>query len=308
MKDYFQLQHKMLQRKWVDFGVPLWIAYSASPILFVLLSYLLFEKLNYAAYVYAVVALGVVSKLSEPNRNQFLQSIFSKRDYTQLRIIENLIVALPFILFLIFKTEYWLAIGLSFASILTALLKLNTSTNFTIPTPFGKKPYEFTVGFRNTYFLFPIVYGLTFISIQVNNYNLGIFAMAVLALVCIFYYAKPEDKYFVWNFNRSPQSFLVEKVITGIINFTFLSLPIIATLSIYFTDEITITLLLFLLCFVYLITFILAKYAAYPNEINISQGMFLGISLVVPPILIGLIPYFYLQSVKKLNPILHDPN
>ena len=125
--------------------------------------------------------------------------------------------------------------------------------------------------------------------------------MAVLALVCIFYYAKPEEKYFVWNFNRSPQSFLIEKVKTGILNFTILSLPIIATLSIYFTDEITITLLLFLLCLIYLITFILAKYAAYPNEINITQGMFLGISLVVPPILIGLIPYFYLQSVKKLN-------
>jgi hypothetical protein len=59
-----------------------------------------------------------------------------------------------------------------------------------------------------------------------------------------------------------------------------------------------------LLGYVYLVTIILAKYSGYPNEMNLLQGILIGISLLFPPILIGIIPFFYLQSIKRLNDIL----
>jgi len=78
MKEYFQLQFKMLNRKMIDFGIPLLIGYTLLPLTFILLSNYLFEKTEYANYLYALIALSFVSKLSEPKRNDFLKSIFNR--------------------------------------------------------------------------------------------------------------------------------------------------------------------------------------------------------------------------------------
>jgi hypothetical protein len=54
----------------------------------------------------------------------------------------------------------------------------------------------------------------------------------------------------------------------------------------------------------YLTTVILAKYAAYPNEIDLVQGIIMAICLVMPPLLIVVIPFFANQSANKLKAFL----
>jgi len=44
MKKYFQLQVKILNRRMIDFGLPVLIGYAILPVVFVLLSNYLFEK------------------------------------------------------------------------------------------------------------------------------------------------------------------------------------------------------------------------------------------------------------------------
>ena len=306
MKEYFQLQFKMLNRRMIDFGLPLLIGYTLLPFVFILLSNYLFEKTEFANYIYGLFALSLVSKLSEPKRNNFLKSIFNKGKYKKLRILENIIYCLPFTLYLIYQKQFVFSAMLILCVIIIMLFNFSTNLNVTIPTPFSKKPFEFTVGFRKTFYVFPIAYFLAYISISVGNFNLGVFSMLLIGLTCFSYYSKIENDYFVWNYNLSSKEFLIEKTKTCLIFFTLLSSPIIIALSISFFKEIDILIVFLLLCYAYLTTIIFAKYSSFPNEMNMSQGILIAISFMFPPILLIFIPLFYSQSVKKLNTILND--
>jgi hypothetical protein len=304
MKEYLQLQFKMLNRKMIDFGLPILIGYTFLPLIFILGSNYLFTKTAFANYLFGLLALTVVSKLSEPNRNNFLKSIFSKKKYRNLRVLENIIYCAPFTLFLIYKKQFIFSLLLNLAVIITALFNFGTTLNITIPTPFSKKPFEFTVGFRKTFYMFPIAYFLTYISISVGNFNLGFFSILFMALICFSYYSEIENEYFIWNFKQSSKEFLLDKTKTCLTYFTLLTVPSIISLSISFYNEIAVLMILFILCYAYLLTIILGKYSAFPNNMRLPQGILILMSFAFPPILFVVIPLFYSQSIKKLNTIL----
>jgi hypothetical protein len=304
MKEYLKLQFKMLNRKMIDFGLPILIGYTFLPLIFILGSNYLFRKTAFANYLFGLLAVIVVSKLSEPNRNNFLKSIFSKKKYRNLRILENIIYCMPFTLFLIYKKQFIFSLLLNLAVIITALFNFGTTLNITIPTPFSKKPFEFTVGFRKTFYMFPIAYFLTYISISVGNFNLGVFSILFMALICFSYYSEIENEYFIWNFKQSSKEFLLDKTKTCLTYFTLLTVPSIISLSISFYNEIAVLMILFILCYAYLLTIILGKYSAFPNNMRLPQGILILMSFAFPPILFVVIPLFYSQSIKKLNTIL----
>jgi len=290
----------------IDFGLPLLIGYTLLPFVFILLSNYLFGKTEFANYIFGLLALSFVSKLSEPKRNDFLKSIFNKKNYRNLRLVENLIYCMPFTLFLVYKKQFVFSIILNLLVVIITLFNFNTNVNVTIPTPFSKKPFEFTVGFRKTFYVFPIAYFLTYVSISVGSFNIGVFSMLLIGIVCFSYYSKIESEYFIWNFNLSPKEFLLEKTKTCLLFFTLLTLPIIIALSISFFNQLDILIVFFLLSYAYLTTIIFAKYSTFPNEMNMSQGILIAISFMFPPMLFIFIPLFYLQSIKKLNTILND--
>ena len=285
----------------IDFGLPLLIGFTLLTFVFILLSNHLFENTEFAVYVYGLIAMSFVSKLSEPKRNDFLKLIYNKDKYRKLRVVENIIYCLPFTLFLVYKNQFAFSSILNLLVIIITLFNFSTNVNATIPTPFSKKPFEFTVGFRKTFYIFPIAYFLTYISVSVGNFNLGIFSMLLIGITCFSYYSKIENDYFVWNYNLSSKDFLLEKTKTCLIYFSLLSLPIIITLAVYFFNEIDILIVFFLLCYAYLTTIIFAKYSSFPNEMNMSQGILIAISFAFPPILLILIPLFYSQSIKKIK-------
>ncbi|OYT17171.1 MAG: ABC transporter permease [Bacteroidetes bacterium 4572_77] len=304
MKVYFLLQFKMANRKWHDFGLHPAVGFFLLIIGFIIASVYLFSKTEFAQSLYVFVALGLTSKMSELNRNDFLKHCFKTSAYYKLRLLENAIVASPFIAFLIYKQMFLGAIALTTLALLMALINTHRNTSFTTPTPFHKRPFEFLVGFRNTFFLVFGAYFLTFMSISVGNFNLGVFALLLVFALSLSFYSKPENEYYVWIFKDKPNSFLLRKIKTGLYYSTILSLPILLALIIFFSKE-TYTLLMFLLlAYVYLGSIILAKYAAYPNEINMPQAILIGLSLLFPPMLLAIIPFFYMQSVKRLNDLL----
>ncbi|HQW12087.1 MAG TPA: hypothetical protein PLP06_08060 [Saprospiraceae bacterium] len=149
-----------------------------------------------------------------------------------------------------------------------------------------------------------MTYSLTFIAISVGNFNLGIFSLLLVFFITLTFYSKPEDLYFVWSFIDSPKGFLMKKIRTGLVYSTMLSTPILIILSIFFFSEIKILLIFQLLGYIYLITIILAKYSAYPNEMSLPQGILFSLSLMLPPALFITIPLFYYQSIKSLTSIL----
>lgn len=304
MKTYFLLQFKMLNRKIIDFGASLVVTYVIGPLVFILISNYLFEKTEYASYIYGLIVISFIVKLNNPIRNDFLKTIFNQNDYFKLRVIENIICSLPFILFLIYKQMLLFSLVLSLLVIILARFNFSITNNTTIPTPFGKKPFEFAVGFRKTFYVIAIAYLLTYVSIIEENFNIGIFSLLLIGIICFSYYLKLENKYFVWSFNMSSKDFLLSKLKICIVNYAFMSLPIVIALGIFFFNEIDVLSVFFILCSAYLLLIIFAKYSAYPNEMNMSQGILIAMSFLFPPMLLVLVPYFYSRAIKKLNIIL----
>lgn len=280
------------------------VAAIGGPILFIALSNYLFEEVSYAEYIYGVVALTVIMRLNEVKRNDFLQSCFSKTQYRQLRLVENEILSLPFVVYLIYQDYYILSVALVVLTGLLALTTFGIKGNFTIPTPFYKKPFEFAVGFRKTFWVLPLSYFILYLAVDAKNLNLGIFAQIVVFLVALSYYSKPEDKFYVWIFSTTPKGFLLDKMKTAIGYSTVMSAPITIVLCIAFWNDIDLVLEFMGVGYIFLITIIVAKYSSYPQEINVAQGVLLALCIGFPPLFLAIVPYWYVQSIKKIKKVL----
>ena len=307
MKEYFKLQYIMTKRKLSDGSRPI-VGYLLALLIilvFIGLSmFLLYSKMTFAPYIYVLVSLFFTSKLSEIKRNDFLKICFGNERYKKIRIWENLIIALPFIIFLVLKQQFYLTIILFSITVFMALLSFKATYNITIPTPFYKKPFEFTVGFRNSFFMFFIAYGFTIIAVAVGNFNLGVFSLMLIFLTILGYYLNPENEYFVWSYSLTPAKFLIEKIKTAFLFSFCLCLPVLFLLGIFYFEHIGILLLCSLLGHLYLTTLILAKYSAYPNEMDLVQAILMVICLTFPPMLCIVIPFFASKSINKLKAFL----
>lgn len=304
MKEYFVLQYIMTNRRFKDIGVDPIFAYTILIIGFFGLSTYLFYKTEFAKYIYLFFALTLIVKLSETRRTEFINICFGDTQLKKIRITENLICSIPFIVFLLYKQLFLSVVLLLILTTVLAFLNFRTTLNFTIWTPFSKRPFEFTTGFRNTFYLFFIAYSLTLIAAAVNNFNLGLFAMLLVFATTFSFYLKPENEYYVWIYNLNAKDFLISKMKTAMLFSSSLALPIAMALSIFFQQNIGLLLLFFLVGWAFLIFIIVTKYSTYPDEINIPQGLLLAFCILFPPILIFLIPYLFLKSKNRLNSLL----
>jgi len=305
IKQYVLLQYKMTNRRLKSWGLHPVIAYPLLFIVFIGFSFLLFyPQIVYLQYFYLFIPLYFSLSLAETGRNDFLRICFKDNTYKMVRIVENLIVALPFIAFLLYKHCFLSVFLLTALMVFSATVNMRTRFSFVIPTPFAQNPFEFTVGFRNTFYLFAFAYGLTIIAVVVDNFNLGAFALIITLLVPCSFYVKPENPCFVWIFSLSPARFLYCKMRTALVYTAMLSFPIILVLSFFYVENIGILALCFLLGYAFLILFILIKYASFPDEAGILEGIILLLCLIIPPLLAIMIPYYFNQSVKQLHTIL----
>ena len=304
MRYYFSLQFKMLNRHLTDFGLLPVAGYLISLLTFIGISVFLFSKTEYAEYIYIVVALSLLLKFSETDRNRFLKSSFNVNDYYKMRITENVLLALPFAAFLLAKTFFLPAALLMITCVFLVIVNFKSTLNFTIPTPFSKKPFEFIAGFRNTFYIIIFALFLIFMAITADNFNLGIFALILILLIFMTYYANLENEYYVWIYSLSPNEFLFHKIKIAIMNSTILCLPVIASLGIFFPGNIGVIAGFQCLGYLYLITVILAKYSDFPNKMNLPQVLVIAFSISFPPLLLGVIPFFYFKSITRLKEIL----
>ncbi len=307
MKEYFQLRIKMLNRHFKDFGVEPILAYPIVILIFTGITTFLYGKLQeYAIFIYCFIAISILSKLGEKKRNDFLKSCFIKRNYFKVRLIENSLLVFPFILYILYQKYFFYAVILYVIALVLSFIIYNATANFTIPTPFSKKPFEFSVGFRNTFYIYPFIYWLTYKSIEVNNFNLGAFSLIALFFMLLNYYSKIEDSYYVWIYKKSSKDFIVNKIKIGITYGIILSLPICIALSVFFNTYILIIFSFQLGGLFYLAQAIVAKYSIFPEEVNIPIRILIVMSMFFPPFILITLPYFYSKSIEKLNAVLND--
>jgi hypothetical protein len=304
MKFYFTLQLKRYYRYLKEAGFNPYIAFFSIIAVFIILSNVVFEKVRFAEYAYPFIALVILNKLSTKSRNNFLKKCFNIKNYKAVRLVENGLIGIPFFIFLLFKGAYLIA---PIFIILVALLSQFNSVksySLVIPTPFHKNPFEFIVGFRKAFIVFIVTLVLTVISVKVDNFNLGIFAMLVTFLTCMAFYSKPEPSFYVWIHAKAPTDFLISKIKTASIFSFLISLPIAVSLAYFNPDKAGYVLLLEPVGILYVINNILGKYAYYPSKNNINHAFVIAASILFPPLMLLTIPLFYSRSKQQLNSIL----
>jgi len=303
-KEYFKLQYLLINRRVRDKWLPPVVAYPLLATAFIGFSSFLFYKSTFAEYLYVLICLFFISNISSKRRNDFLKICFGYKESKIVRALENLIAALPFIIFLLYKLCFVsAAIVLAFAIISG---NVTTPKNFSIviPTPFYKHPFEFMVGFRNVFLIIAFAYTLTIIAVSVDNFNLGAFSLLLILLIAASFYSKPENSFYVWQFSLTPARFLLYKVKISLWHSFLLCFPVILILCVFYFKNIGALLVVFVFGFAFLSTVILAKYSVYPVEIGIETGILLSFCLISPPLMMIAIPYLSHKSVKNLNIIL----
>ena len=306
MKYILKLQLTLINRELVDFGIKPILGYLISVFAFIFFSHQFFQKVLYPEYFYIFFSLSILLYLNEKRRNDFLKLLYKNNEYFKIRVVENLIISLPFEIFLLYKHQILSVFLLFISSILLVFYITRNRLSFVLPTPFNKKPFEFNIGFRSQFLMIIFCYTITFISINVKNFNLGLFSLFLLHLIITIFYYKSEEKYFVWIFNQSPKKFLIEKIQTSIKYTLILSSPISISLII-FNPELHSFLTILGIQFlgvVLIIISILGKYSNFPSSSNPVQMFSLIFSISFPPILILVIPFLYMKSIKKLKYIL----
>jgi hypothetical protein len=304
MKFYFTLQLKRYYRYLKDAGFNPYIAFFSIIFLFLLFSHFIFEKVKFAEYIYPLIAIIIINKLGSKSRNNFLKKSFNIKNYRNVRLIENGLLGFPFFVFLIFKEAFIVAPAFTAIALLLSLFNSIQSYSLVIPTPFHKKPFEFIIGFRKVFIVFIITYILTIISIKVDNFNLGIFAMLITSLSCMSFYSKPEPLFYVWIHSNTPTEFLISKIKTASTFSFFVSFPIALSLAFFNTDKAFYIILFEFVGILYVANNILGKYAYYPSENNINHAFVIIASILFPPLMLLTIPLFYSRSKQQLNSIL----
>jgi hypothetical protein len=304
MKEYLALQFTMINRRFRDAGVLPIFAYIILILGFYGLSIYLFKSTEFAEYIYPFLFINLIGKLSETRRCEFLTSCFGDAQFKKIRIVENLICAIPFISFLIYQQLIIPIVFILVITILLALVNFRTKYHYTIFTPFSKRPFEFTTGFRNTFPILIIAYVLVIVAANVNNFNLGIFSLLIVFGSSLSFYLATENEYFVWNYNVNPRNFLLNKIKTALLFSSALAIPIVVLLSFHFQQNIELLFLFFIIGWGWVICAIVTKYSSYPNEINIPNGILLALCLGLPPMLLILTPILFYQSEKRLKNLL----
>ncbi len=306
MQYYFLLHISLFHRRLRASGLSPLVGWPLLAAGFIGLSAYLFYKTIYAPHLYCLLALLLLSSLSERRRQDFLRTTFSGPAFRQLRLLENIVLAAPFAAFLAWQ-QAWLHAGL----LLPAAALLVWTGGWrpaarVLPTPFGQRPFEFSTGFRRSLWLVALAYYLAIMAVHAVNVNLGAFALLLLLLLSVSFLAQPEPVYYLWIFRRSPAGLLAYKFRWAVLHCSLLCLPVWLLLAVTFPQQLLLLAGLLLLGYLALAVMLVNKYAAYPHSLTPAQAMLLAFSVQLPVIAVVMLPYFYKKAVRQLNHYLHD--
>ncbi len=273
-------------------------------IIFILASLYLYFRSKYASIAYVTLAFFGTQSLLGGGHVDKMKVIFSSKTSMVIRLLENLLAALPFLIFLAYKAEWMANPILLIGQCILAFTPHRKSSNLRIPTPFKKRPFEFIVGFRSTILVIALAYFLMAKGIQVGNPNLGFAAVGLLFLLSISFQMRIEDTYFVWIYKNPPSRFLKLKITAAYKNSLILALPGALIMVAFFPELWYVGLAIIGYGLTLLLVFVLAKYAAYPKELSLPQIIILATSIFFPPLLIYTLPAFYKKAKEQLRPLL----
>jgi len=237
-------------------------------------------------------------------RNTFIKMCFSNKKFYLIRLCENLLIGLPFIILLVANGLWLAASAIPIVNSVLVLVNNKNTLNYVVPTPFYNYPFEFLVGVRKSFILVLLMYLICGIAIAVGNFNLGLFSLIITHLTCVFFYFDLEHYFFIWVHSMKSTDFIIKKIKIILLYSTMITLPILVGLSFFFTDRLLVILLVQIMGYISISASLLSKYAFYPNRISFPVLIMFMVSLILIPLVVVFIPYFYLKSQQELKKIL----
>ncbi len=304
MKYFFILQFQRKKREFINLGLNPYVGIALYLIVFIACSFLIFQRLKNAPYIYPFLALFFIMQLSNIQRIDFLKSSYLRIEYLKLRLVEHVLNVLPFCIFLMYKNHYLialttLAIGTSFP-----FYNKVWRTSFQIPSPFSKKPFEFTIGFRRSLPFVIAVYIISYIGIYYHNFSLELFCLLCIFLICLTYYSPPDPIFYVWIHAYSAKEFVLAKIKIGLRYGFLLSLPSLIPIIFFNPSGLWEVALVLIIGMLYILLSVSATYANFPMENTLSQSFQMYLAIFIPPFLLLIIPNLFLQAVNRLKPFL----
>jgi hypothetical protein len=270
---------------------------------FLVLALFLFYKTDLAVYVYTGFALLSILAINTAERIEFLKLICGKALW-KIRLIENLAIAFPFSLFLLYKSEYIFAGSILLFGIATSFIPKIHQHSIRMRTPYFHRPFEFTIGFRKYILLLMFALFILIMAIKSKNMNLGLFSISIHFGIILSYLGFLEPSNFINIFNRTPNGFLKEKIKTVVL-YTFLSIVPQALIQMIAFPKSVVPLIAIIgigLCIA--VYFIIVKYSNYPEVMSLPSTVLFMASIFIPILLIYTIPLFLRRSRQKLNHLL----
>lgn len=303
MQFYFQIQARRLLRMIRGQGVHPLIAAG----LMVGILYALWANMERAEVIpYGIAALGVYFLGLGQDREywRFLALQFKNGQIIKIGLLRAVLILSPFLLILLLKNQIIpaaLMMGLSIPMAFGQGIKASLGT---IPSPFSRRPFEFTAGFRQSFWVWILSALILIIAIYVENENLGLFAIALPFLAIISYYSRPEEKEFVWIHGMSPRKFLLHKAAICF-RYSFGSTVLLALIHLMaFPAQAHLAAGVFISGLLISQVAMLSKYAVFPSSFNLLQGITVTMTFFFPPLSLLIIPMLYLRSIRSLKHLL----
>lgn len=301
MSYYFRLQLRIVKRKLRAFGIHPNLALFLIILLFALISYLLFQRTTYAPYILMVFGIFTSKSLDDSSKIDFLKLNFSKKQVFKIRLWEHYVFIIPIVIVLLITFNYWQALLLIVLIPFLAKININMGAVLNIPSPYKKYPFEFTVGFRKFILLIIIAYIVGFTGCIVGNYNIAIFGLMLLAFSMMNYYSLPEPSIIIWEDIRSASQLLHYKLLVGLRYFSITCLPLLILIFSFYPTYWVYTIMWMAIVIIYFLFFILMKYDAYPDQMNLPHTIYFIASLVIPPLVLIFAFKFYKNALNNIK-------
>ncbi|SFC66969.1 hypothetical protein SAMN05421747_11834 [Parapedobacter composti] len=303
-RNYFRLQVLMLNRRIEEAGVPFYVGYLIALVLFAGVSIGVFRLPDYPEYVYLVLLATVLAGMAHYEKHRYLVTALGAARTVQIRVLENLFASLPFAGFLAINGYFETCSASLLIGTASGFAKPRRITGGPLPTPFSKYPFEFPMGFRKYLPVLAGTYLLVAYACYADRFGLGLAMLTVLFFVCSAFYSPLEDRTYVWVHQCSPTAFLIKKIGTGLALCAAVTAPIAIALLIFFPEDVGWLCTVVLLGLLYLTAVIMAKYWAFPHEVNLMHVLVVSLVVWLPPLYLVFLPFLFQRSRRNLKQLL----
>lgn len=271
---------------------------------FILVVYVLIAILVYYNYQYFknyIFLLFLDIALYHVNRTD-VEFLKLDKNYKLILFLEYVIYSLPFYIALLLKKQFVIVLSFLLCKMILLLLpKINFKI---ILYPFQIFNAYWHISFRKYRFvyIFPLIIGLIYLSIEYNNENIIFFSFIVLTLISC---TPSFERERLDEIKRNPfdsEKYLLKQIGNSIINTFYLVIPVVLVLIFLSKWE-----MLFSLSIIFIVPLInlLLKYVYFHNSFlqQIVFVFFIGLSFALYAVPLLSIPFLYKKAIKNLKMI-----